>query len=77
MSVGSLFIFCVSLSEEWIMSSEESDSGVGSNSTTTTTAEQEKLSRNKSNLLKVEDCVRKACTKHKLSWTVRKLLEAC
>ena len=24
----------------------------------------------------VPNCVRKACTKHKLSWTVRKLLEA-
>ena len=41
-------IGCVSFSKEWIMSSEESDSGVGSNSTTTTTtAEQEKLSQNK------------------------------
>ena len=37
----------MSFSEEWIVSSEESDSGVGSNSTTTTTAEQEKLSWNK------------------------------
>ena len=41
-SVG-LFIFCVSLSEGWMMSCEESDSGMGSNSTTT--VEQEKLSR--------------------------------
>ena len=45
-SVGSLVIFCVSFSEEWIVSSEESNSGVGSNSTTIT-AEQEKLSWNK------------------------------
>ena len=43
-NVGLLFIFRMSLSERWMMSSEESDSGMGSNSTTTTTAEQEKLS---------------------------------
>ena len=44
---GIVGYFCVSFSEEWIVSSEESNSGVGSNSTTTTTAEQEKLSWNK------------------------------